>query len=106
VNQSCDCQHQGGWAPGSGGQVNSGEAVLNVVNVDKPKMLIGLDQKVRGQVQGLIRPLAQMTHHRRRAATFPTLGTSAKRGKPVVLPASYTTEVGKAARKSRRQGSG
>jgi len=47
--------------------------VLNVVRNDKPKMLIGLDQKVRGQVQGMVGPLAQMQHHRRRAATFPTL---------------------------------
>ena len=53
--------------------VNSAEAVINVVTTDKParrrKMLIGLNQKVRGQVQGLIVPLAQASHHRRRAAT-------------------------------------
>ena len=53
--------------------VNSGEAAINVVTNDKParrrKMLTGLDQKVRGQVQGLIVLLAQMAHHRRRAAT-------------------------------------
>ena len=67
-----DCQHQGGREPGSGGgQVNIGEAVLNVVSNNKPKMLTGLDQKVRGQVQGLQRPLAQMQHHRRIAAAFP-----------------------------------
>ena len=53
--------------------VNSGEAVLNVVSVNKPMMLSGLDQKVSGQVPGLMRPLAQMKHHRRKAATFPTL---------------------------------
>jgi hypothetical protein len=60
--------------------------VLNVVSNNKPKMLIGLDQKVRGQVQGLRDPLAQMRYHRRKAATFPTLATTAERGKPVVLP--------------------
>jgi hypothetical protein len=59
--------------------------VLNVVSNDKPKRLTGLSQKASGQVQGLEIPLAQMTHHRRRAATFPTRGTSVQRGKPVVL---------------------
>ena len=68
--------------------VNSGEALLNVVIKDKPKMLIpgerhlscppwggsrvGLDQKVRGQVRGLRTPPAQLSYHRRRGATFPT----------------------------------
>ena len=47
--------------------------MLNVVSNNKPKMLLGLDQKVRGKVQGLQRPLAQMQHHRRIAAAFPTL---------------------------------
>ena len=32
--------------------VNPGEPLLNVVKGDKPKTLRGLDQKVRGQVQG------------------------------------------------------
>ena len=52
----------------------------------KPKRLTGLDHKVSGQVQGLLTPLAQMAHHRRRGGTFPTLGTSTERGKPVSLP--------------------
>ena len=86
--------------------VNSGEAVLNVVSVNKPMMLSGLDQKVSGQVPGLIRPLAQMLHHRRKAATFPTLGTAVQRGKPVVLPAAHAKAVGKASRKKGRRGSG
>ena len=60
--------------------------MVNVVSNNKPKMLTGLDQKVRGQVQGLQCPLAQMKYHRRIAATFPTLATTAERGKPVVLP--------------------
>jgi len=60
--------------------------VLNAVSNNKPKGLTGLDQKVGGQAQGLQRPLAQMPNHRRIAATFPTLGTSAERGKPVALP--------------------
>ena len=53
-------------------------------------MLSGLDQKVRGQVLGLVDPRAQMTHHRRRAATFPTLGTAVQRGKG---PRKYNSAV-------------
>ena len=68
-------------------------------------MLIGLGQKARGQVQGLEIPLAQMTHHRRRAATLPTHATAAERGKPVALPAS-PKGAGKAARQGGRRGSG
>jgi len=80
--------------------------VLNVARNNKPTMLSGLDQKVRGQVPGLVHPLAQMQYHRRRAATFPTLGTSVKRGKLVVLPPSYAKEVGNATRKRSRWDSG
>src|ERR1700730_11591929 len=85
VRSSCDCQHQGGREPGWCGKVNSGEALLNVVIKDKPKMLrpeerpwscpprggfgVGLDQKVRGQVRRLRTPPAQLWHHRRRGAT-------------------------------------
>jgi len=76
----CDCQHHRGRAPGSGGLVNPGEAVVNVVNINQPKMLSGWDQQVGGQVQGLMRPLAQRKHHRRKAATFPTLATTQPRG--------------------------
>ena len=32
--------------------VNPGEVLLKAVRIDKPKMLSGLNQKVRGQVQG------------------------------------------------------
>ena len=49
--------------------VNSREALINVVTKDKRKMLNRLDQKVRGQVQGLRTPLAQLLDHRRRGAT-------------------------------------
>jgi Flp pilus assembly protein TadD len=81
-------------------------AVLNVVSIDKPKMLSGLGQQARGQVRGLVRPPAQLAHHRRRAATSPTLGTAAQRGKPVALPAPLALGVGKASREGGRRGSG
>ena len=34
------------------GMANPGELLINVVRTSKPKALIGLNQKVRGQVQG------------------------------------------------------
>ena len=64
--------------------VNSGEASLNVVTKDKPKVLLknghgrarrvaasesGLGQKARGQVRRLRTPPTQMSYHRRRDAT-------------------------------------
>jgi hypothetical protein len=85
VSQTCGCQHHRGQAPGSGGLVNLPEAVLNAVNINKPKMLTGLDQTVRGQVLGLHFPLARMSDHRRRAATFPTL----LHQRNVVSPSSF-----------------
>ena len=64
--------------------VNPGEASLNVVTKDKPKVLwqngdsrarlgaaakSGLGQKARGQVRGFRTLPAQMAYHRRRDAT-------------------------------------
>ena len=46
----CDCQHRGGRELGSNGMVNRCKLPLNVVTTNKPKVLIGLNQKVRGQV--------------------------------------------------------
>ena len=67
-----DYQHQRGRGPGSGGRVNSGEAVINVVTKDKRKMLSRLGQRACGQVRGLLTLPTQMAHHRRRAAALPT----------------------------------
>ncbi len=47
-----DCQHHGGRELGSMGRANTGESPINVVTVDKPKMLKGLNQKVRGRHRG------------------------------------------------------
>jgi len=46
--------------------VNTCESLINVVTENKPKMLTGLHQKVRGQVQVLRTQLTQTTRHRRR----------------------------------------
>ena len=52
VSQADDCQHHGGRGPAVRDMVNPGEVLIKAVNNDKPKMLSGLDQKVRGQVRG------------------------------------------------------
>ena len=44
--------------------VNPGEVLIKAVIINKPKMLSGLDQKVRGQVQRLAIPLPRMEYHR------------------------------------------
>ena len=43
-----DCQHQGGAGARADGMTNMREPLLNAVTDDKPKMLSGLNQKVRG----------------------------------------------------------
>jgi hypothetical protein len=49
--------------------VNPGEVLLKAVSLNKPKMLCGLNQTVRGQVQGLDTPLSRMEHHRPKSTT-------------------------------------
>ena len=46
------------------------ELQINVVKEDRQKRLICLNQTVRGQVKGLLTPLTQMVHHRRRGSTY------------------------------------
>ena len=50
--------------------VNIGESLINVVTENKPKMLLGLDQKVHGQVQVLFAHLPQSLHHRKIGGTL------------------------------------
>jgi len=64
ASQHGDCQHHGGRGPAVRGMVKLTEVLLKAVSTDKPKMLSGLNQKVRGQVQGLEDPLSRMSHHR------------------------------------------
>ena len=50
--------------------VKESELLINVVTEDRQKRLICLNQTVRGQVKGLLTPLTQMLHHRRRGSTY------------------------------------
>ena len=58
-----DCQHQGSWELGSMERANRCEPLINVVTVDKPKMLKGLNQKVRD------RPWSSALSRRRHTVT-------------------------------------
>ena len=54
-----DCQHHGGRDLAVRDMVNPGEVPIKAVIINKPKMLLGLNQKVSGQVRGLrIPPVA------------------------------------------------
>ena len=52
-------QHQAGWELGIDGMSNICELLINVVKYDKPKVLEGLNQKVRGKVEVLYVHLTQ-----------------------------------------------
>ncbi len=64
--------------------VNSGEPLLNVVTSNKPKVLIGLSQKARGQELVLKIHQSQMVvpPAKRRNLSHPR-GANTERGKPV-----------------------
>ncbi len=63
---------------GSGSTVNICESLINVVKSNKPKVLIGLNQKVRGRVQELPNLLPQATAPpaQRRDLRYPRLAHS------------------------------
>ena len=91
------------------GTVNSGEVLLKTVMFDRPerkhKLLIGWNQKVSGQVQGLQRSsVADDAPPVDRHNLTPN-DRSDERSNPVVLPAS-SKDVGTAARKSGLRNSG
>ena len=57
----------GGQQPGAWSKLS--EVLLKAVSLNKPKMLLGLNQTVRGQVQGLDTSLSRMEHHRPKSTT-------------------------------------
>src|SRR2546422_11550596 len=65
---------------------NGSEPLINAVTDDKPKMLTGLNQKVRGWCRGsrVFLPQTLQPPADRRGLT--PRGTQAGRGKPVVAP--------------------
>ena len=79
---------------------NASEPLIHVVTEHKPKMLPGLNHKVRGWCRGsrAFLPQTEQPPADRRGLTH--RGTLTERGKPVVSP------QGKAPRKVRRRGCG
>ena len=64
-----DRQHQGSRELGWRGKVNSGESLINVVNLEQAQDAERLNQKVSGQGQVFDRHLPQMVYHRRTGET-------------------------------------
>ena len=60
-----DCQHQGGAGARADGMTNTREPLLNAVTDDKPKMLLGLNQKVRGWCKSSRLSCRRPNSHRR-----------------------------------------
>jgi hypothetical protein len=79
---------------------NGREPLINAVTDDKPKMLTGLNQKVRGWCRGSRAFLPQTLQPPADRRGLTHRGMQAERGKPVVSP------QGKAYRKGRRRGCG
>jgi hypothetical protein len=79
---------------------NGRAPLINAVTDDKPKMLRGLDQKVRGWCRGSRAFLPQTVEPPAERRGLTHRGTQAERGKPVVPP------QGKAHRKGSRRGCG
>jgi hypothetical protein len=52
-------QRQAGWELGTDGTSNICELLINVVTNNKPKVLKGLDQKVRGMAKALLHRFTQ-----------------------------------------------
>ena len=79
---------------------NASEPLINAVTDNKPKMLTGLNQKVRGWCRGSRASLPQTGQPPADRRGLTHRGTHAERGKPVVSP------QGKASRKASRWGCG
>ena len=90
VSRNRDCQQQGGRGPGASARVNSGEVPFKAVMFNKPerthKLLTGLNQKVRGQEQGLQRSPAADDAPPAQRHDPTRSGVVTEHGKPVARP--------------------
>jgi hypothetical protein len=80
------CEHQRRAALGWSGRVITRESLVNAVRYDKPKVLTGLDQKVRSPVQGGRHSLSRSTRLPAERGDLPHSGKAVEQGKPHVLP--------------------
>jgi hypothetical protein len=73
---------------------NGREPLINAVTDDKPKMLRGLDHKVRGWSRGSRAFLPQTGEPPADRRGLTHRGTQAERGKPVVSPQGQANRTG------------
>jgi hypothetical protein len=86
VRRGGDCQHRGGREPGLDRMLKVTEPLINVVNDNEPKMLVGSTQKGMWPGTGALRsPIADRTATGEQAGAKRSVGTSAEHGKPVTL---------------------
>jgi hypothetical protein len=78
-------QHRAGWELGIDGMNNACELLINVVTKNKPKVLKGLDQKVRGMVKALYNRFRQSMIPPAERQVLTHLVKSAEHGKPNCL---------------------
>jgi hypothetical protein len=76
----------GGWGARLNSKTNISELLINPVIFDKPKMLIGFNQKVSdGLLVCFLRAQGQK-RHRGRGRVYPIPVTGVEHGKPVLPP--------------------
>jgi len=92
----CACQHYSGTELGLSGRVIKRKSPINVVRHDKPKVLTGLNQKVRSQVQELRIFLSRSNRLPAKRGDLTYSGNEGKHGKPVQLPVTGKLTVRKA----------
>lgn len=86
VRRDCDYKHQCSSGARADGMTNTCKLLINVVIRNKPKMLRGLNQKVRGSVRRLPISLTQTQQPPAKRQRLTRPGIRTERGKPASLP--------------------
>ena len=79
-------EHRLGREPGRDGMENGCELLINVVMIDKPKVLIGLSQQARGKDSTLLTRATQPVIPSAERQLLPHPVKWTELGKPVFLP--------------------
>src|SRR5438128_612036 len=82
VRRDCDYKHQCSSGARADGMTNTCELLINVVIRNKPKMLRGLNQKVRSSVRRLPISLTQTQQPPAKRQRLTRRGIRTERGKP------------------------
>jgi len=98
------CKHHCGREPGSESRENGCESLINLVNLARRKMLVRLNQTVRGQVDMLANHVTQLWLLRGRGGSYPLRDNERNAVSPMC--SWRTMVVRKPERKCGRQRSG